>query len=82
MNDRIRRIPAVALLAGALALLPISGSAQNAPKSSDSASRDRWLHVRVENPDSKDEIVRVNIPLELAEKILPTIDKDKFHKAM
>ena len=79
MNDRIRRIPAVALIAGALALMPISGSAQNAPKSSDSASRDRWLHVRVENPDSKDEIVRVNIPLELAEKILPTIDKDKFH---
>jgi hypothetical protein len=79
MNERIRRIPAVALIAGALALMPISGSAQNAAKSSDSASRDRWLHVRVENPDSKDELVRVNIPLELAEKILPTIDKDKFH---
>jgi hypothetical protein len=79
MNDRIRRIPAVALIAGALALMPISGSAQNSAKSSDTASRDRWLHVRVDNPDSKDEIVRVNIPLELAEKILPTIDKDKFH---
>jgi len=80
MNDRIRRIPAVALIAGALALLPISGSAQNAPKSTDSASRDRWLHVRVDDPDSKGEIVRVNIPLELAEKVLPTIDKDQFHK--
>jgi len=81
MNDRIRRIPAVALLAGALALMPISGSAQNTPKSTDSAaSRDRWLHVRVDDPDSKGEIVRVNIPLELAEKILPTIDKDQFHK--
>ena len=79
MNDRIRRIPAVALIAGALALLPVSGSAQNATKS-DSASHDRWLHVRVDNPDSKDEIVRVNIPLELAEKILPTIDKEEFHK--
>jgi hypothetical protein len=80
MNDRIRRIPAVALLAGALALMPISGSAQNSPKSTDSASRDRWLHVRVDDPDSNGEIVRVNIPLELAEKILPTIDKDQFHK--
>jgi hypothetical protein len=80
MNDRIRRIPAVALIAGALALMPISGSAQNSAKSSDTASRDRWLHVRVDNPDSKDEIVRVNIPLELAEKILPTIDKDQFHQ--
>jgi hypothetical protein len=79
MNDRIRRIPAVALLAGALALMPISGSAQNSPKSTDSPSRDRWLHVRVDDPDSKGEIVRVNIPLELAEKVLPTIDKDKFH---
>jgi len=80
MNDRIRRIPVVALIAGALALMPISGSAQNSAKSSDTASRDRWLHVRVDNPDSKDEIVRVNIPLELAEKILPTIDKDQFHQ--
>jgi hypothetical protein len=79
MNDRIRRIPAVALIAGALALMPISGSAQNSAKSSDTASRDRWLHVRVDNPESKDEMVRVNIPLELAEKILPTIDKDKLH---
>jgi hypothetical protein len=80
MTDRIRRIPVVALIAGALALMPISGSAQNSAKSSDTASRDRWLHVRVDNPDSKDEIVRVNIPLELAEKILPTIDKDQFHQ--
>ena len=79
MNNRIRRIPAVALIAGALALMPISGSAQNSAKSSDSSTRDRWLHVRVENPESKDETVRVNVPLELAEKILPTIDKDKFH---
>ena len=80
MNNRIRRIPAVALIAGALALLPGSGNAQNSAKSSDTASRDRWLHVRVDNPESKDEIVRVNIPLELAEKILPTIDKEEFHK--
>jgi hypothetical protein len=79
MNNRIRRIPAVALLAGALALMPISGSAQNSPKSTDTPSRDRWLHVRVDDPDSKGEIVRVNIPLELAEKVLPTINKDQFH---
>jgi hypothetical protein len=79
MNDRIRRIPAVALVACALAMTPISGSAQNSAKSSDSASHDRWLHVRVENPDSKEETVRVNVPLELAEKVLPTIDKNKFH---
>lgn len=79
MNNRIRRIPAVVLIAGTLALMPISGSAQNSAKSSDSVSRDRWLHVRVDNPDSKDEIVRVNVPLELAEKVLPTIDKNQLH---
>ena len=79
MNDRIRRFPAIVLIAGLLALAPISGSAQNSAKSSDSSSRDRWLHVRVENPGSKDETVRVNIPLELAEKVLPTINKDQFH---
>jgi hypothetical protein len=78
MNARIRRIPAVTLIAGLLALAPISGSAQNAAKSSDTSSRDRWLHVRVENPDSKDETVRVNIPLELAEKVLPTINKNQL----
>ena len=79
MNNRIRRIPAVALIAGTLALMPVSGSAQNSAKSSDTASRDRWLHVRVDNPESKDEIVRVNVPLELAEKVLPTIDKNQLH---
>ena len=29
MNDRIRRFPAIVLIAGVLALAPISGSAQN-----------------------------------------------------
>ena len=80
MNDRIRRFPAIALIAGVLALAPISGSAQNsAGKSSDTSSHDRWLHVRVDNPDSKEETVRVNVPLELAEKVLPTINKNKLH---
>jgi hypothetical protein len=44
-----------------------------------SASHDRWLHVRVTNPTSNDETVRVNVPLELAEKVLPTINKDRLH---
>lgn len=39
---------------------------------------DRWLHVRVSNPESKEETVRVNVPLELAEKVLPTINKDRL----
>lgn len=47
--------------------------------STPSNSHDRWLHVRVTNPNSNDETVRVNVPLELAEKVLPTINKDRLH---
>ena len=43
------------------------------------SSHDRWLHVRVTNPNSNDESVRVNVPLELAEKILPTINQHRLH---
>jgi hypothetical protein len=42
-----------------------------------SSKQERWLHVRVEG-DTKDELVRVNVPLELAEAILPTINKDRL----
>jgi len=34
---------------------------------------DRWLHVRVQSSDPEGETVRVNVPLSLAEKILPAI---------
>jgi len=44
-----------------------------------SSSHDRWLHVRVTNPNSSEESVRVNVPLELAEKILPTINQHRLH---
>jgi hypothetical protein len=44
-----------------------------------SSSTDRWLHVRVVDADDKSETVRVNIPLDLAEKVLPTINKDRLH---
>ena len=54
---------------------PASGSGQNAAAS----SHDRWLHVRVTNPGKGEETVRVNLPLELAEKVLPTINKNRLH---
>ena len=79
MTDRTRKLPALALIAAALALTPISSFAQNtAGKSSEPAKQDRWLHVRVDNPDSKEETVRVNVPLELAEKVLPTINRSRL----
>jgi hypothetical protein len=44
-----------------------------------SAKTERWLHVRVINSDNKGETVRVNVPLDLAESVLPTINKEHLH---
>jgi TusA-related sulfurtransferase len=44
-----------------------------APLSGLSAPADRWLHVRVEKTGEEAESVRVNVPLTVAEKILPAI---------
>lgn len=74
MFNRTQRFAGVSLmsamvvLAGASAAFGQSGSV-----------KDRWLHVRVINSDNKGETVRVNIPLELAENVLPTINKDHLH---
>jgi hypothetical protein len=68
-----------AVLASAVALMiPVSAWAQ-ATSSSSSTSSDRWLHVRVTSSDSKNETVKVNVPLEMAEKVLPAINKDRLH---
>jgi hypothetical protein len=37
------------------------------------ADETRWLHVRVEESGEKGETVRINLPLSLAEKVLPAI---------
>ena len=42
------------------------------------APADRWLHIKVDEGGEKAERVRVNVPLELAEKVLPTIQTDKL----
>ena len=69
---------AVVALATAALLAPVSALAQTASSTSSSTS-DRWLHVRVTSTDSKNETVKVNVPLELAEKVLPAINKDRLH---
>jgi len=87
MSDRNHRFIAKTALiaAAALVLSPLGALAQStaAPASSSqsttSAPKDRWLHVRVISSDAKGETVRVNIPLELAEKVLPAINKDRLH---
>ncbi|HEY2461763.1 MAG TPA: hypothetical protein VGI16_13205 [Candidatus Acidoferrum sp.] len=81
-----------ALCSAVLFLAPVVALAQSAPAQStapqpatvrpavvrtSSDTHDRWLHVRVDG-DSKEEVVRVNVPLELAEKILPSINQHRL----
>jgi hypothetical protein len=73
------------ILLAAVVLSPLGALAQStaspasSTQSTTSASKDRWLHVRVISSDAKGETVRVNVPLELAEKVLPAINKDRLH---
>lgn len=71
-----------------LALLPVLVSAQTStalakPAASTSSATaekgERWLHVRVISTDGKGETVRVNLPLQLAEKVLPAVNHDRLH---
>ena len=38
-----------------------------------SSNPDQWIHVRVENREDKTETVRVNVPVDMAVKVLPEI---------
>jgi hypothetical protein len=78
-------IPGSALFVASL-MLGVPGMAQSkapdpvpAQVTVSSSPTERWLHVRVNNGESKDETVRVNVPLDLAEKVLPSIDRDRLH---
>ena len=55
-----------------------AGPAQEAGHSA-SSTADRWIHVRVTSSDDKNETVKVNVPLDMAEKILPAINHDRLH---
>ena len=87
MSDCKRGFCTRTALAAATTLLLIPGlalgQAPSAKTSSapsvTSAKQDRWLHVRVISSDAKGETVRVNVPLELAEKVLPAINHDRLH---
>lgn len=64
---------AAAMALTTAALLPTTVHAQNSSKS------DQWIHVRVENKDEGGETVRVNVPIEMAVKVLPAIKHDNLH---
>src|ERR1700734_2532881 len=68
MRKRLCGIGMICVLAGMVATAPaaIAGPAE------------RYLHVKVEDA-SKGESVNVNVPLSMAEKILPTINEGDMH---
>lgn len=79
-NPTRRGLPLIAFLAAACLYAPPGVKAQtNSTQSSTSARADKWLHVRVISANDKGETVRVNVPLALAETVLPAIDHDRLH---
>lgn len=68
--------------ATALLFTPYASSPQTSDNAATaqvvSAKADRWLHIRVDNKESKGEVVRVNVPIDMAEKILPAINHDQL----
>jgi hypothetical protein len=60
---------AVAVLASVILLMGAQGQ-----------QPEQWLHVRVDDTSAKGEMVRVNLPLSVAEKVLPAIRAHKLEE--
>ena len=69
MRKQLHAIPAFFLLAAGLVV---------APKPANAAPAERYLHVRVEDT-TKSENVNVNVPLSMAETVLPAVNKGPLH---
>lgn len=63
------------LLLTGLITLAVTAQSKSAPVT----TGEKWLHVRVVENNGDGETVRVNVPLALAEAILPTIKLNKMH---
>lgn len=74
MNSRSRGLLGIAsaIVFCGCALLPAPLLAQTPSKT------DQWIHVRVESKDDKGETVRVNVPIEMAVKVLPAINHENL----
>ncbi len=75
MNLSIRGFlsTAVLLALAACALAPAANVARAA------ADTDQWIHIRVISRDAKGEVVRINVPIEMAAKVLPAVNNDRLH---
>ncbi len=60
------------MLLTACAFVPPAAIAQTSSKS------DQWIHVRVDSKEANGETVRVNVPIEMAEKVLPAINHENL----
>lgn len=79
-TSKVALVSAAALLLWPTRGLAQTGNAQaKAAPSTSSEKGERWLHVRVICTDGKGDTVRVNVPLELAEKVLPAVNHDRLH---
>jgi hypothetical protein len=67
---------AAGLAFAAVSFAPVSLAQSTSGTSS--AAKEQWIHVRVESTEDKGETVRVNVPVEMAEKVLPAINKDNL----
>lgn len=72
-----RNTGATFLAVGTLVLAMAAGAA-GVRAQTQSSTDDTWLHVRVESHEGKGGNVRVNMPISLAEAIIPSIHNDKL----
>ena len=73
MQKAMRAFGVCCVLALTMSNLAVTALAATAP------ATERYLHVKVDDA-SKGESVNVNLPLSVAEKILPTISKGNLHE--
>jgi hypothetical protein len=72
MNETLQRCAFAATFLAVTVFCP-RGVAQTSAKS------DQWIHVRVESKDDGGETVRVNVPIDMAVKVLPAIQHEPLH---
>ena len=61
----MRKLVAAGLMLAAMLSATLARAQAQAPE--------RWLHIKVDSKDAEGEVVRVNVPLSMAEKVLPAI---------
>lgn len=64
----------------AATFLPSVAIAQDTTTTTASNSKsEQWIHVRVQSKEDRGETVRVNVPVEMAAKVIPAITKNNLH---